>query len=183
VCDGCGCSPMRRSADLPGVVATDHDELDRLSRSLVTVDVRAPAWRSSLDSLRVAFAAHAEAHSRAMQCGIVPRITTGPLARVIARFEDEHRDQERLIEALAADREPAELTILALDLRAELLAHAFDERLLLSTYLQELLATGELEELGALYMVERSRSLELLFSVVPADRGQLLRRSRTTTVA
>lgn len=160
--------------DISSLVARDHSELDSLSKRLISTDSRSPAWRSLLDTARLAFAAHVEAEHRALRCRILSRVMTGPLAWVIKVLEDEHHEQARLFELLSYQHDREAITILALDLRTELLAHALDQRHLLTGCLSELLVASERRSVGASYAEERSHALERFYSVGSDQRDQLM---------
>jgi hypothetical protein len=140
-------SPRQIVETFSVALARDHDELAQLSSILITLDPRSVEWRTALTRARQVLLAHTNAERHALHNGIARSVMTGPLARSIALVEDQHREQLRLLDALAEQRE----LVVGLDFRTELLSHVFDEKFLLLAPLLELLGDWELAELGALY--------------------------------
>lgn len=146
--------------DVAVLLARDHAELDRLATILASTSPRLPAWREALEATRRGFAAHADAQAAALDRVLSQRVPDPDLARTFAHVIAGHRTQERILEQLsAAGQSDAQRTCDALDLRAALLAHDEEERLIVLPRIRSAMSPSSYLELAPSYASGRIHAL------------------------
>jgi hypothetical protein len=147
--------------ELADLLDRDHAELDRLAVLLTANDPDTPEWWITFEGLSLALSAHAAAQQTAFRV-----VSSGPLTRLVDFVHAAHRTQERLLWALAEERTPELRINYALELRASLISHDEQERLILIPGLRDALPPACYAHLAQSYAGLRIRAL----GMVPALR-------------
>lgn len=142
-------------SDLATLLALHHGELDELVAKLVTLDPRTSEWQAALDSLRLGLHAHMEAEEHAWRT-VFPYSYA---ARIVDRLVEEHLLQERLVDRMSFDAPAHELIQDALELRASLLSHDEQERLLVLPSVRSRATVAEYAQLAPAYASRRAHNL------------------------
>lgn len=151
--------------DVGVFLARDHAELDRLVMRLVSEPRATTTWRQALEAARLAFAAHVEAQDRAL-C-----VASSSLSRFVTTIAAAHRTQEDLLDRLLDENRSGTMVASdVLELRASLLSHDEQERLIVLPALRAAMPEHDYERLAASYATERLHALGSLWKVGPRPR-------------
>jgi hypothetical protein len=146
-------------SDLCGLVRRDHDDLDRALTIMVDEATRPDELVCILDVFRLALAVHVAAEATVYEVLLVRIDGPAALRMLVAQAQEEHVEQHRAAERLAATR-PASIDWYshALELRVLVLDHATRAELTRWT-LQEHVPSEIHRALASGYATERMRAL------------------------
>jgi hypothetical protein len=170
----CGIATARKRSvvDVWNLVERDHHELDVALSSIV--DGSTADLRDTLDALRIGFAAHAEAHTRAVDAAAIAAGLPTHLAALLHELDAAHRSQERQLGRLASAA-ITEWPARARFLRDDLLRHHEFERTWCIPMLKARVPVYD--QLAARYATERLRALAWTWGPQEERKAMAARRA------
>ena len=164
-----GCyAPRSMSSDLTSLVRRDHDDLDHMLLALTDPTTSAGEALALLESLQTAFGAHCVAQWTALRDVLGSAVAPRALSMIVQSILDEHRDQARVLAALAmAGPGTSTWKRLAAELRDQLVDHATREEFMRASLCDHVSAASQ-HALASTYAAERLRRLVTLESAPQA---------------
>jgi hypothetical protein len=164
--------------DLSVLLDRDHDQLDQAIASLI--DPGDDERRVALDTVRTAFAAHADAVANVLHGALAQVTIKHDLVMLIAQTLAEHHIQESILRRLDLCVRRADWVCAVVRLRRALADHGAHETATVVRTLRTTLPALDYQRLAQRYAMERLRALDMLAVVRPSP-GSAIRAHRRAT--